>query len=106
MGLSSFLGSSEGLLPLLMVSTMLAITVLKRASRSFRGSADSPAAVEEFVPAAIDQGRVLVARFKSLYHSRNGGGGNQRVATECCGVSLQVQFLSPLSFTSLIRFIL
>ncbi|XP_004299221.1 PREDICTED: probable E3 ubiquitin-protein ligase XERICO [Fragaria vesca subsp. vesca] len=94
MGLSNFPGTSEGVLPVLVMNTVLSVALLKSMVRSVfqvmsgANVAASTQNLEEDGPDGCNtrERRVSVARYKSMCHKRSKRGGGSRLAmmVECC----------------------
>ncbi|KAG6713919.1 hypothetical protein I3842_05G176800 [Carya illinoinensis] len=99
MGLSNFPSAAEGVLPVLVMNTVLSVTLLKNMVRSVLqvvGASGNPPNVEEDVPdgfpdteTSARERRISITRFKSLRHSKSSGcsvsGRSRRFPImECC----------------------
>lgn len=84
MGLSNFPGPSEGVLPVLVMNTVLSVALLKNMVRSVfqvMNVMGSSQVVEER-PESARERRISVARYKSLCHKES---RRERLAmVECC----------------------
>ncbi|XP_041013085.1 probable E3 ubiquitin-protein ligase XERICO [Juglans microcarpa x Juglans regia] len=94
MGLSNFPSAAEGVLPVLVMNTVLSVTLLKNMVRSVLqvvGASGNPPNVEEDDPDGCPETensarerRISITRFKSLRHSKSSGSSRWFPIMECC----------------------
>lgn len=99
MGLSNFPSAAEGVLPVLVMNTVLSVTLLKNMVRSVLhvvGASGNPPNVEEEDPDAYPERetiarerRISIRRFKYPRHCKSGGGSGRGsrwfpLIMECC----------------------
>ena len=99
MGLSNFPSAAEGVLPVLVMNTVLSVAFLKNMVRSLLqmvGASENPPNIEEdpdgFLQINARERRISITQFKSLCHSRSnnmgksknrGGSGTGTTTTSC-----------------------
>ncbi|KAM5567939.1 putative E3 ubiquitin-protein ligase XERICO [Rosa sericea] len=91
MGLSNFPGASEGVLPVLVMNTVLSVALLKNMVRSvFQVMSGANVVASQTLeedadeyPEVARERRVSVARYKSLCHKKSKRGGRLGMV-ECC----------------------
>ncbi|XP_061992723.1 probable E3 ubiquitin-protein ligase XERICO [Rosa rugosa] len=91
MGLSNFPGASEGVLPVLVMNTVLSVALLKNMVRSvFQVMSGANVVASQTLeedadeyPEVARERRISVARYRSLCHRKSKRGGRLAMA-ECC----------------------